>query len=102
MRAADIMTTNVFTIDSLATVADAISRSKNALRSSDQSPSKAVHPLPKQRLAQVDTKEWKAFISALELVNHFIDEAMADMKLVKEVQDSAAKLILVASKIAAM
>ena len=27
---------------------------------------------------QIDSKEWKALISALELVNHFIDEAMAD------------------------
>ena len=54
----------------------------------------------KDRL-QVDTKEWKAFVAALELVNHFIDEAIADMKLLKEVQDSAAKLILVASKLTA-
>jgi hypothetical protein len=54
----------------------------------------------KDRL-QVDTKEWKALVSALELLNHFIDEAIADLKIVKEVQDSAARLILVATKIAA-
>lgn len=50
---------------------------------------------------QVDTKEWKAFVSALELVNHFIDEAIADPKIIKEVQDSAARLISVATKLAA-
>jgi hypothetical protein len=48
MRAADIMTINIFTIDSLATVADAIARSKNALRSSRRSSSKTVYPLLKK------------------------------------------------------
>ena len=50
---------------------------------------------------QVDTKEWKAFVSALELVNHFIDETVADIKVIKEAQDSAARLISVATKITA-
>lgn len=55
----------------------------------------------KDRL-QVDSKEWKAMVAALELLNHFIDEAMADLKLLKDVQDSAARLISVVTKIAAM
>jgi hypothetical protein len=50
---------------------------------------------------KIDTKEWKALVSAIELVNHFIDEAMADMKVIKEVQDSAARLISVITKVAA-
>ncbi|ESS73483.1 hypothetical protein MGMO_19c00030 [Methyloglobulus morosus KoM1] len=50
---------------------------------------------------QTDTKEWKAFTSALELVNHFIDEAVTDLKTIKEVQDSAARLLSVVTKIAA-
>ncbi|SFE81036.1 hypothetical protein [Nitrosomonas sp. Nm166] len=53
----------------------------------------------KNRL-QVNTKEWKALVSALELVNHFIDEAIADPKVIKEVQDSAARLISVVTKLA--
>ena len=48
---------------------------------------------------QTDTKEWKAFVSALELVNHFIDEAVTDQKAIKEVQDSAARLLSVVTKI---
>ncbi|PTQ91466.1 hypothetical protein C8R30_13210 [Nitrosomonas nitrosa] len=49
---------------------------------------------------QINTKEWKALVSALELVNHFIDEAIADPKvIIKEVQDSAARLISVATKL---
>jgi hypothetical protein len=93
--------TNLETISTLATRAN---RSQEAKALSDQ----AVDLRAKQFILyrnkdrlQVDTKEWKAFAAALELVNHFIDEAMADMKLLKEVQDSAAKLILVAAKIAA-
>jgi hypothetical protein len=50
---------------------------------------------------QIDTKEWKALVSALELVNHFVDEALADMKVIKDVQDSASRLISVATTIAA-
>lgn len=50
---------------------------------------------------QIDSKEWKALVAALELVNHFIDEAMADIKVIKDVQDSAARLISVATKLAA-
>jgi hypothetical protein len=50
---------------------------------------------------QGDTKEWKALVSALELLNHFIDEAIADLKVIKEVQDSAARLISVVTKVAA-
>lgn len=50
---------------------------------------------------QVDTKDWKAFVSALELVNHFLDEAIADLKMIKDVQDSAARLISVATKLVA-
>ena len=49
---------------------------------------------------QIDTKEWKAFVSVLELVNHFIDEAVADLKVIKEVQDLAARLMSVAIKLA--
>jgi hypothetical protein len=49
---------------------------------------------------QIDIKEWKALVSALELLNHFIDEAIADPKVTKEVQDSAARLISVATKLA--
>jgi hypothetical protein len=94
--------TNLETISVLATRA---SRSQEAKMLSDQAVDLRVKQFTlyrnKDRL-QIDTKEWKAFVSALELVNHFIDEAMADMKVLKEVQDSAAKLILVASKIAAM
>lgn len=93
--------TNLETISALATRA---SRSQEAKALSDQ----AVDLRAKQFILyrnkdrlQVDTKAWKAFVAALELVNHFIDEAMADMKLLKEVQDSAAKLILVAAKIVA-
>lgn len=48
---------------------------------------------------QVDTKEWKALVSALELLNHFIDEAIANPKVIKEVQDTAARLISVATKL---
>jgi hypothetical protein len=94
--------TNLETISALATRA---SRSQEAKTLSDQAVDLRVKQFSlyrnKDRL-QVDTKEWKAFVAALELVNHFIDEAMADMKVLKEVQDSAAKLILVASKVAAM
>lgn len=50
---------------------------------------------------QVDSKEWKALVSALELLNYCIDEAMADLKVLKEVQDAAARLIVVVSKITA-
>jgi hypothetical protein len=39
--------------------------------------------------------------SALELVNHFIDEAINDLKVIKDMQDSAARLISVATKITA-
>jgi hypothetical protein len=51
---------------------------------------------------QVDTKEWKALVSGLELLNHFIDEAIADQKVFKDVQDSAAHLISIASKLASV
>jgi hypothetical protein len=54
----------------------------------------------KDRL-QVNSKEWKALVSALELVNHSIDEAIADLKVIKEVQDATARLISVATKLAA-
>ena len=54
----------------------------------------------KSRL-QADTKEWKALVSALELLNYCIDEAMVDLKVLKEVQDSSARLILVVTKITA-
>lgn len=47
---------------------------------------------------QIDTKEWKALVSAIELLNHFIDEAIYDQKKIKEVQDVAAQLINVATK----
>jgi|GEM_PF-2613541 len=93
--------TNLETISVLATRA---TRSQEAKALSDQAVDLRAKQFTlyrnKDRL-QVDTKEWKAFVAALELVNHFIDEAMADMKLLKEVQDSAAKLILVASKLTA-
>jgi hypothetical protein len=92
-------------LETVSTLAMRASRSQEAKTLSDQAVDLRVKQFSlyrnKDRL-QVDTKEWKAFVAALELLNHFIDEAMADMKVLKEVQDSAAKLILVASKIAAM
>lgn len=93
--------TNLETISALAMRAN---RSQEAKTLADQAIDLRAKQFTlyrsKDRL-QVDTKAWKAFVAALELVNHFIDEAMADIKLLKEVQDSAAKLILVVAKITA-
>ncbi|MFZ2168676.1 MAG: hypothetical protein WAW61_03455 [Methylococcaceae bacterium] len=93
-------TRNLETISVLATRAN---RTQEAKILSDQAVDLRVKQFilyrNKDKL-QIDTKEWKAFVSALELVNHFIDEAMADIKIIKDVQDSAARLISVLSKIA--
>lgn len=93
--------TNLQTLSVLATRAN---RTQEAKALSDQAVDLRVKQFilyrNKTRL-QVDTKEWKALVSALELVNHFIDEAINDLKVIKDVQDSAARLISVATKITA-
>jgi len=94
--------TNLETISVLAMRA---SRSQEAKTLADQAVDLRVKQFilyrNKDRL-QADSKEWKAMAAALELLNHFIDEAIVDLKLLKDVQDSAARLILVVTKIAAM
>jgi hypothetical protein len=92
--------TNLETISVLATRAN---RTQEAKALSDQAVDLRVKQFILYRNKtrfQVDTKEWKALVSALELVNHFTDEAITDLKLIKDVQDSAARLISVATKIA--
>lgn len=91
-------------LETLSVLAVRSNRSQEAKALSDQAVDLRVKQFTlyrnKDRL-QVDSKEWKALVSALELVNHFIDEAMADLKVLKEVQDSAARLISVTTKVAA-
>ena len=93
--------TNLQTVSALAARAN---RTQEAKMLSDQAVDLRVKQFilyrNKDRL-QVDSKEWKALVSALELVNHFIDEAIADPKVIKDVQDSATRLISVATKLAA-
>ncbi|OAI10635.1 hypothetical protein A1507_21580 [Methylomonas koyamae] len=92
-------------LDTLSTLASRANRSSEAKALSDQAVDLRVKQFilyrNKDRL-QIDTKEWKALVSALELLNHFIDEAIADIKAIKDVQDSAARLISVATKITTM
>lgn len=89
-------------LETLSTLAARASRTQEAKTLSDQAADLRVKQFilyrNKDRL-QVDTKEWKALVSALELLNQFIDEAIANPKVVKEVQDSAVRLISVATKI---
>jgi hypothetical protein len=93
--------TNLQTVSVLAARAN---RGQEAKALSDQTVDLRVKQFAlyrnKDRL-QVDSKDWKALVSALELVNHSIDEAIADPKVTKDVQDSAARLISVATKLAA-
>jgi hypothetical protein len=92
--------TNLQTLSVLATRAN---RTQEAKALSDQAVDLRVKQFILYRNKtrfQVDTKEWKALVSALELVNHFTDEAITDLKLIKDVQDSATRLISVATKIA--
>jgi hypothetical protein len=93
--------TNLQTLSVLATRAN---RTQEAKALSDQAVDLRVKQFILYRNKsglQVDTKEWKALVSALELVNHFIDEAINDLKVIKDVQDSVARLVSVAAKIAA-
>lgn len=94
--------TNLNTLSVLATRAN---RTQEAKALSDQAVDLRVKQFILYRnkdQLQIDSKEWKAFVSALELLNHFIDGAMADLKVIKDVQDSATQLISIASKIAAI
>lgn len=93
--------TNLQTLSVLATRAN---RTQEAKALSDQAVDLRVKQFILYRNKtglQVDAKDWKALVSALELVNHFIDEAINDLKVIKDVQDSAARLVSVATKIAA-
>jgi hypothetical protein len=93
--------TNLQTVSGLAVRA---SRGQEAKALSEQAVDLRVKQFAlyrnKDRL-QVDSKDWKALVSALELVNHSIDEAIADPKVIKDVQDSAARLISVSTKLVA-
>lgn len=91
-------------LETLSTLAMRVNRTQETKILSDQ----AVDLRAKQFILyrnkdklRIDNKEWKALVSALELVNHFIDEAMSDIKVIKEAQDSAARLISVLTKVAA-
>lgn len=91
-------------LETLAALATRSSRSQEARILSDQAVDLRVKQFTLYRnkdKLQTDTKEWKAFVSALELVNHFIDEAVTDLKAIKEVQDVVARLLTVVTKIAA-
>jgi hypothetical protein len=91
-------------LETLATLATRSSRSQEARALSDFAVDLRVKQFTLYRnkdKLQTDTKEWKAFVSALELLNHFIDEAVTDLKAIKEVQDSAARLLSVVTNIAA-
>jgi hypothetical protein len=93
--------TNLQTVSALAARAN---RGQEAKALSDQTIDLRVKQFVlyrnKDRL-QADSKDWKALVSALELVNHSIDEAIADPKVIKDVQDSAARLTSVATKLVA-
>jgi hypothetical protein len=93
--------TNLQTVSVLAARAN---RGQEAKALSDQAVDLRVNQFAlyrnKDRL-QVDSNDWKALVSALELVNHSIDEAIADPKVIKDVQDSVARLISVATKLTA-
>lgn len=90
-------------LETVSTVATRSNKTQEARVLSDQAVDLRIKQFilyrNKARL-DADTKEWKAFVSALELLNHFIDEGMGDLKLLKDVQDSAARLISVLSKMA--
>jgi hypothetical protein len=93
--------TNLQTLSSLVARAN---RTQEAKALSDQAidlHAKQFMLYRNKEAIQVDTKEWRALVSALELLNHFIDEAIAEPKFVKEVQDSASRLISVTTKLAA-
>ncbi|MBA3868887.1 MAG: hypothetical protein H0X30_07025 [Anaerolineae bacterium] len=94
--------TNLETIAVLATRAN---KAQDAKALSDQAVDLRVKQFilyrNKDRI-QADSKEWKALVAALELLNHFIDEAIADLKSLKDVQDSAARLISVMTKLTAV
>ena len=91
-------------LQTLSVLATRANRTQEAKALSDQAVDLRVKQFTLYRnkdKLQIDTKEWKAFVSALELVNHFIDETVADIKVIKDVQDSAARLISIVTKIAA-
>lgn len=89
-------------LETLAALATRSSRTQEARTLSDHAVDLRVNQFTLYRnkdKLQTDTKEWKAFVSALELLNHFIDEAVTDLKAIKDVQDSAARLLSVVTKI---
>src|SRR5258705_11889756 len=80
--------TNLQTLSVLATRAN---RTQEAKALSDQAIDLRVKQFILYRNKtglQVDTKDWKALVSALELVNHSIDEAMSALKVIKDVHVS--------------
>ena len=92
-------------LETLSTLGMRANRAQEAKALSDQAVDLRVKQFVLYRnkdKLRIDNKEWKAFVSALELVNHLIDDAIADLKAFKEVQDSTTRLISVLAKIIAM
>ncbi|MDR3418601.1 MAG: hypothetical protein P4L83_20715 [Nevskia sp.] len=103
-RQLDKMDSTATNLETLSTLATKAGRSADAQALSDQALAVRVQQfqLYRKKDQLISTSnDWKAFTAALELVNHYIEAAMADLAQIKKVLDAAAQVVDVAAKVVA-
>ena len=89
-------------LEMMSTLAARAGQQDNSLQLADSAVDVRVQQFKLYRAKdklQENSNEWKALTASLEVVNHFIDESLADLGQIKNVLDSVSQLLAIATKL---